>query len=69
MNKSVMECSYRSKPFHDDGKLIRGYRQRMMQELKNMDSLKSPSNDCVTKQELLEKTVGSLIWNFEIFGG
>ena len=29
-----MECFFRSKPFDDDGKLIRGYRQRMMQEWK-----------------------------------
>ena len=30
----VMECFFRSKPFDDDVKLIRGYRQRMMQEWK-----------------------------------
>ena len=36
---------------------------------KNMESLKSPNNDCVTKQELLEKTAGSLIWSLKIFGG
>ena len=29
-----MECFFRSKPFDDDGKPIRGYRQRMMQEWK-----------------------------------
>ena len=29
-----MECFFRSKPFDGDGKLIRGYRQRMMQEWK-----------------------------------
>ena len=56
-----MECFFRSKPFDDDGKPIRGYRQRMMQEWKEHGVLKSPSNDCVTKQELLGKTVGSLI--------
>ena len=32
VNKIVMECFFRSKPFDDDGKPIRGYRQRMMQE-------------------------------------
>ena len=32
-----------------------------------MESLKSPSNDCVTKQELLGKTVGSLIWSLKIW--
>ena len=29
-----MECFFRSKPFDDDGKPIRGYRQQMMQEWK-----------------------------------
>ena len=28
VNKIVMECFFRSKPFDDDGKPIRGYRQR-----------------------------------------
>ena len=32
VNKIVMECFFRRKPFDDDGKPIRGYRQRMMQE-------------------------------------
>ena len=30
----VMECFFRSKPFDDEGKPIRGYRQRMMHEWK-----------------------------------
>ena len=34
VNKIVMECFFRSKPFDDDGRPIRGYRQRMMQEWK-----------------------------------
>ena len=33
MNKIVIECFFRSKPF-DDGKPTRGYRQQMMQEWK-----------------------------------
>ena len=32
MDKIVTKCFFRSKPFDDDGKPIRGYRQRMMQE-------------------------------------
>ena len=32
VNKIFMECFFRSKPLDDDSKLIRGYRQRMMQE-------------------------------------
>ena len=34
MNKIVMECFFRSKPSDDGGKLIRGHRQRRMQEWK-----------------------------------
>jgi len=34
VNMIVMECFFRSKPFDDEGKQIRGYRQRMMQEWK-----------------------------------
>ena len=34
LNKIVIYCFFRSKPFDDDGKPIRGYRQRMMQEWK-----------------------------------
>ena len=34
VDKIVMECFFRSKPFDDDGKPIREYRQRMMQEWK-----------------------------------
>ena len=32
VNKVVMECFFRSKPFDSNGKPIRGYRQRMMRE-------------------------------------
>ena len=31
VNKIVMECFFRSKSFDDDGKPIRGYRQRIIQ--------------------------------------
>ena len=34
VNKIVMECFFRSKPFDDNGKPIRRYRQQMMQEWK-----------------------------------
>ena len=51
-----MEFFFRSKSFDDDGKPIRKCRNG-----KNMESLKSSSNDCVTKQELLEKAVDCLI--------
>ena len=32
VNKVVMECFYRSKPFDEEGKPVRGYRQRMFRE-------------------------------------
>ena len=32
VNKVVMECFYRSKPFDEEGKPVRGYRQRMLRE-------------------------------------
>ena len=32
VNKAVMECFYRSKPFDEEGKPVRGYRQRMFRE-------------------------------------
>lgn len=32
VNKVVMECFYRSRPFDEEGKPIRGYRQRMFRE-------------------------------------
>ena len=32
VNRRVMECFYRSKPFNEEGKPIRGYRQRMFRE-------------------------------------
>ena len=32
VNRRVMECFYRSKPFNKEGKPIRGYRQRMFRE-------------------------------------
>ena len=32
VNKIVMECFYRSKPFDEEGKPVRGYRRRMFRE-------------------------------------
>ena len=32
VNKVVMECFYRSKPFDKEGKAVRGYRQIMFRE-------------------------------------
>ena len=35
VNKVVMECYYRSRPFDENGKPVRGYRQRMFREWRN----------------------------------
>ena len=32
LNKIVMECFYRSKPFDEEAEFIRGYRKRMFRE-------------------------------------
>ena len=62
VNEIVMECFFRSMPFDDDGKPIRGYRQRMIQEWKEHGVFK------ITKQRLCDQAkairlemVGSLI--------
>ena len=47
VNKIVINCFFRSKPFDDDGKLIRGYRQQMMQEWKEFFE--------ITEQRLCEQ--------------
>ena len=41
VNKVVMECSYRSRPFDEEGKPIRGYRQRMFREWKEKGMFES----------------------------
>ena len=41
VNKVVMECFYRSKPFDENGKPIRGCRQRMFREWRNRGGFES----------------------------
>ena len=41
VNKVVMECFYRRKPFDKEGKPIRGYRKRMFRELREKRMLES----------------------------
>ena len=41
VNKVVMECFYRSRPFDEERKPIRGYRQRMFREWKDKGMLES----------------------------
>ena len=46
-----MECFYRSKPFDEEEKPIRGYRKRMFRG----ECLNHQSNVCVTRQGQLER--------------
>ena len=41
VNKVIMECFYRSKPFDETGKPIRGYRHRMFNEWRNRGMFES----------------------------
>ncbi|XP_068713270.1 uncharacterized protein [Montipora foliosa] len=41
VNKVVMECFYRSKPFYEEGKPIRGYRQRLFREWRDRGMFES----------------------------
>ena len=41
VNKVVMECFYRSKPFDEEGKPVRGYRQTMFGEWRDRELFKS----------------------------
>ena len=56
VNKVVMERFYRSKPFDEEGKDVRGYRQRMFREWS--DFLNQQSNVYVAKQMQLGKMDG-----------
>ena len=41
VNTVVMECFYRSKPFDEEGKPVRGYRQRIFREWRDRGLLES----------------------------
>ena len=64
VNKIVMECFYRSKPFDEEGKPVRGYRQRMFREWRDRGLFESTEQLYVTKQGQLGKMNGyhSLNW-------
>ena len=49
INKVIMECFYRSNLFDENGKPIRGYRQRMFREWKKEECL-IQQNSNVIKQ-------------------
>ena len=49
VNTVVMECFYRSKPFDEEGKPVRGYRQRMFGEWRDRGLFES-TEQCVCDQ-------------------
>ena len=49
VNVTVMECFYLSKPFTEEGKAIRGYRQRMLEYGKRENNFQYQGGDCVTR--------------------
>ena len=57
VNKAVMECFYRSKPFDKEGKPVIGYRQRMFREWRDRGLFESTEQH-VTKQGQLGKMDG-----------
>ena len=54
VNKVVMECFYRSKAFDEEGKPVRGYRQKMFGEWRE-NCFNQHSNVYVTKYQKLAK--------------
>ncbi|XP_068756065.1 uncharacterized protein [Montipora capricornis] len=50
VNKVVMECFYRSKPFDEEGKPIRGYRQRLFREWRDREMFEA------TEQRVCDQT-------------
>ena len=49
ISKVIMECFYRSNPFDENGKPIRGYRQRL-EKGKSEECLKQQNTEYVVKQ-------------------
>ena len=49
VNKVVVECFYRSKPFDEEAKPVRGYRQRMFREWRDRGMFES-MEQCVCDQ-------------------
>ena len=68
MNKIVMECFFRSKPFDGGGKQIRGYRQRMMQEWKEHRVFEINEQRLSDQARAIRKSGWLSVWRLKIFG-
>jgi len=58
VNRVMMECFYRSKPSDEEGRPIRGYRQRMFRQWRLRGMLSLQNNMYVTRQGPLERMGG-----------
>ena len=52
-----MECFYRSKPFDEEGKPIRGYRQRMFREWRDRGLFKSTEQRVCAQARAIRRNV------------
>ena len=55
INKVVMECFYRSKPYDENGKPLRGYRQRMFREWEERGMFESTEQRISDQARLIRK--------------
>ena len=55
VNKVVMECFYRSKPFSEEGKPVRGYRQKMFREWRERGMFKSTEQRVYDQAKAIRK--------------
>ena len=58
VNKVVMKCFYRSKPFDEEGKPVRGYRERMFREWRDKGLFESSEQRCKLVDKRLERGIG-----------
>ena len=55
VNKIVMECFYRSKPFDEEGKPVRGYRQKMLREWRDRGLFESTEQSICDQARAIRK--------------
>ena len=61
VNNVVIECFYRSKPFDEEGKPVRGYRQRMFREWRDRGLFESTEQRVCVQARAIKKN-GWLSW-------
>ena len=55
LNKVMMECLYRSKPFDEEGKPVRGYRQGMFREWRDRGLFESTEQRVCDQAKVIRK--------------